>query len=88
MKKVGIIMGSDSDLPIVQKTIDTLKNYGNLKLDTKNYSGSGELKHTQGFAHISINNQTDKPINVNKLVLFFIIFFKPSYCFFTIFDIT
>ena len=25
MKKVGIIMGSDSDLPIVQKAIDTLK---------------------------------------------------------------
>ena len=28
MKKVGIIMGSDSDLPIVQKAIDTLKDYG------------------------------------------------------------
>lgn len=25
MKKVGIIMGSDSDLPVVQKAIDTLK---------------------------------------------------------------
>ena len=25
MKKVGIIMGSDSDLPIIQKTTDTLK---------------------------------------------------------------
>ena len=24
MKKVGIIMGSDSDLPIIQKTVDTL----------------------------------------------------------------
>ena len=28
MKKVGIIMGSDSDLPVVSKAIDTLKNYG------------------------------------------------------------
>ena len=28
MKKIGIIMGSDSDLPIVSKAIDTLKNYG------------------------------------------------------------
>ena len=28
MKKVGIIMGSDSDLPVVQKAIDTLKDYG------------------------------------------------------------
>ena len=25
MKKVGIVMGSDSDLPILQKSIDTLK---------------------------------------------------------------
>ncbi len=28
MKKVGIIMGSDSDLPVVEKAIDTLKEYG------------------------------------------------------------
>ena len=28
MKKVGIIMGSDSDLPIVQKGIDMLKSLG------------------------------------------------------------
>lgn len=28
MKKVGIIMGSDSDLPIVQKSVDTLKALG------------------------------------------------------------
>lgn len=27
MKKVGIIMGSDSDLPIVEKAIDMLKQY-------------------------------------------------------------
>ncbi|MBQ9029976.1 MAG: 5-(carboxyamino)imidazole ribonucleotide mutase [Parasporobacterium sp.] len=26
MKKVGIVMGSDSDLPVVQKAIDTLKD--------------------------------------------------------------
>lgn len=26
MKKVGIIMGSDSDLPIIQKAVDTLRN--------------------------------------------------------------
>ena len=25
MKKVGIIMGSDSDLPILRKSMDTLK---------------------------------------------------------------
>ena len=28
MKKVGIVMGSDSDLPVVQQAIDTLKEYG------------------------------------------------------------
>ena len=28
MKKVAIIMGSDSDLPVVQKAADTLKSFG------------------------------------------------------------
>ncbi len=28
MKKVGIVMGSDSDLPVVEKAITTLKEYG------------------------------------------------------------
>ena len=28
MKKIGIIMGSDSDLPVVSKAMDTLKDYG------------------------------------------------------------
>lgn len=28
MKKVGIVMGSASDLPVVQKAIDTLKEFG------------------------------------------------------------
>lgn len=28
MKKVGIVMGSDSDLPIVRKAIDTLASFG------------------------------------------------------------
>ena len=28
MKKVGILMGSDSDLPVVEKAIDTLKSFG------------------------------------------------------------
>ena len=28
MKKVGIIMGSDSDLPIIQKAVDVLKAFG------------------------------------------------------------
>ena len=28
MKKIGIIMGSDSDLPIIQKAVDVLKPFG------------------------------------------------------------
>ena len=28
MKKIAIIMGSDSDLPVVEKAIDTLKQFG------------------------------------------------------------
>ncbi len=28
MKKVGILMGSASDMPIVEKAVDTLKSYG------------------------------------------------------------
>jgi len=28
MKKVGIVMGSDSDLPVVRKAADTLKDFG------------------------------------------------------------
>ena len=28
MKKIGMIMGSDSDLPVVQKAVDTLKSFG------------------------------------------------------------
>ena len=28
MKKVGIVMGSDSDLPVVEKAIQTLQDYG------------------------------------------------------------
>ena len=28
MKKVAVIMGSDSDLPIVEKGIEVLKNFG------------------------------------------------------------
>ena len=28
MKKIGIIMGSDSDLPIIQKSVDVLKSFG------------------------------------------------------------
>ena len=28
MKKVAVIMGSDSDLPVVEKAVDVLKEFG------------------------------------------------------------
>ena len=28
MRKIGLVMGSDSDLPVVERAIDTLKEYG------------------------------------------------------------
>ncbi len=28
MKKIGIVMGSDSDLPVVEKAVNTLKSFG------------------------------------------------------------
>ena len=28
MKKIAVIMGSDSDLPVVQKAIDTVRSFG------------------------------------------------------------
>ncbi len=28
MKKIGIVMGSDSDLPVVEKAVNTLKDFG------------------------------------------------------------
>ena len=38
MKKVGIIMGSDSDLPVVRKAIDTL--YGQILCQPRTPEGS------------------------------------------------
>ena len=37
MKKVGIIMGSDSDLPIIQKTVDMLRSL-NIEFEVHIYS--------------------------------------------------
>ena len=33
MKKVGVVMGSDSDLPVVSKAVETLQDYGVPRLD-------------------------------------------------------
>ena len=49
MKKVAIIMGSDSDLPVVEKAIDTLKEYG-VKYEVHVYSAHRTPVQARDFA--------------------------------------
>ncbi|MBQ6851624.1 MAG: 5-(carboxyamino)imidazole ribonucleotide mutase [Oscillospiraceae bacterium] len=49
MRKVGILMGSDSDLPIVQKTIDTLKSL-NIPYEVHIYSAHRTPVEARDFA--------------------------------------
>ena len=49
MKKVGIVMGSDSDLPVVEKAIDTLKAY-NVPFEVHVYSAHRTPVQAREFA--------------------------------------
>ena len=49
MKKVGIIMGSDSDLPILRKTMDTLKDLG-IPFETHIFSAHRTPLEARNFA--------------------------------------
>lgn len=49
MKKIGILMGSDSDLPIVQKAIDTLKSF-NVPYEVHIYSAHRTPVEARDFA--------------------------------------
>lgn len=55
MKKVGIIMGSDSDLPVVEKAIDTLKAYG-VPFEAHVYSAHRTPVQARDFAVNARNN--------------------------------
>lgn len=55
MKKVGIIMGSDSDLPIVEKAIDTLKEYG-VPYEVHVYSAHRTPVQAKDFSQNAIEN--------------------------------
>lgn len=55
MKKVGIIMGSDSDLPIVQKTVDYLKAFG-VPYEVHIYSAHRTPGETAQFARSAAQN--------------------------------
>ena len=49
MRKVGIIMGSDSDLPVIKKTTDQLKSLG-IPFEVHVYSAHRTPEKAQAFA--------------------------------------
>ncbi|MBQ7800466.1 MAG: 5-(carboxyamino)imidazole ribonucleotide mutase [Oscillospiraceae bacterium] len=49
MKKIGIVMGSDSDLPIIQKAVDTLKEL-NVPYEVHIYSAHRTPVEARDFA--------------------------------------
>ncbi len=49
MKKIGIVMGSDSDLPVVEKAINTLKEFG-VPYEVHVYSAHRTPKEASDFA--------------------------------------
>lgn len=55
MKKVGIVMGSDSDLPILQKTIDTLQAL-EIPIEVHVYSAHRTPEQAQHFAQTAQEN--------------------------------
>ena len=55
MKKVGIIMGSDSDLPIIQKTVDTLRSL-EIPFEVHIYSAHRTPVEARDFAVSARNN--------------------------------
>ncbi len=55
MKKVGIIMGSDSDLPVVEKAITTLEEYG-VPYEVHVYSAHRTPEQSKAFSQSAIDN--------------------------------
>ena len=55
MKKVAVIMGSDSDLPVVQKAIDTLKSY-EVPVEVHVYSAHRTPEEAREFARNAADN--------------------------------
>lgn len=55
MKKVGIIMGSDSDLPIVKKATDMLDKFG-IPYELHVYSAHRTPNEARNFAESAIEN--------------------------------
>ena len=55
MKKVGIIMGSDSDLPVVEKAIKVLKDF-DVPYEVHVYSAHRTPKEAKAFAELAREN--------------------------------
>lgn len=55
MKKVGIVMGSDSDLPIIQKAVDTLKSL-EIPFEVHIYSAHRTPEEARDFARSAYEN--------------------------------
>ncbi|MBQ7499686.1 MAG: 5-(carboxyamino)imidazole ribonucleotide mutase [Clostridia bacterium] len=55
MKKVGVIMGSDSDLPVVEKAINTLKAY-EVPFEVHVYSAHRTPEQAKEFASCAESN--------------------------------
>lgn len=55
MKKVGIIMGSDSDLPIIQKTVDVLRTF-DIPFEVHVYSAHRTPAEARDFAFFARSN--------------------------------
>jgi len=55
MKKVAVIMGSDSDLPIVEKAINTLKKY-DVPTEVHVFSAHRTPEESKEFASSAIDN--------------------------------
>lgn len=55
MKKVGIIMGSDSDLPVVEKAITTLEEFG-VPYEVHVFSAHRTPEHARDFSQNAILN--------------------------------
>lgn len=55
MKKVGIVMGSDSDLPIIQKAVDTLKSL-EIPFEVHIYSAHRTPDEARDFARSAYEN--------------------------------
>ena len=55
MKKVGVVMGSDSDLPVVEKAIDTLKALG-VPFEVHVYSAHRTPEEARDFARGAAEN--------------------------------